>query len=254
MLNPSATAALLLAFLLAVLAFRWLARPEEDGRRAVERLWRTGLPAARAATYDEIITQADSVFVMFGVALNDALTVRRDEPTLAARLLEMSADLLERFLNALTALSQVLIQSSDRLHRWPEVRPLATDNFRSASAVALARWQVLLHTILLSSRMRFLQKLGGIERLGGQLAEEYEAAVADVVVGGAQAARGWQALDDVHYDLNTLWQELQIVFKALLHFTPDEVASALPAQFRVEFERRAEAARVAPRPAHIRAR
>lgn len=238
MMDFSAVAVIVVALLAAAWIYRILSQATPSGPDPVSRLWRTALEPKRASAYHDSVAEVNSAFTMFSVALNEALASREEEPALAGSLIEMSLELLGRFLNALEALAKVMTNGSRGLDRWPQVRPLAAANFRSASAVALARRQTLLHTILLSSRMRFLQKLGDIGRAANRLAEEYAEAAQDALLGGASAVAGWQTLDQAHYDLNTLWQETQIVFKAVLHFLPEETVSSLPGQFRVELERR----------------
>ena len=253
-MNPSAVAAIVVALLAAAWVFLILSGASPSGPDAVNRLWRTALEPKCASVYHDVVAEVNSTFTMFSVALNDALAVREEEPALADRLIEMSLELLGRFLNALEALVKVMTNCSPGLHRWPQVRPLAAENFRSASTVTLARRQALLHTILLSSRMRFLQKLADIGRAASRLAEEYTEAAQDVLVGGSSAVAGWQTLDQAHYDLNTLWQETQIVFKAVLHFIPEEAVSSLTTQFRAELERREAIPRPVPRVSHSRTR
>lgn len=245
MLNLSAIAAILVAALAALLAVRKLARPAPIQPDPVSRLWRTALRPACTLVYQDISAEVDANFAMFSVALNDALSARQDAPVQAGHLLEMSTELLWRHLNALSSLLAAVGRSASRLYRLPEVRALAAANFRSPSAVSLARRQSLLHTILFSSHMRFFYKLHSMARLAERITQEYEGAAEDVVVGRAAASDGWRRLDNAHYDLNTLWQESQIVFKAVLHFTSDELAVSLAAHFRAELARR----EAIPRPA-----
>lgn len=250
-MNLSAVTAIVVAILIAILAYRILSQPQLIHGDPVNRLWRAALNPTGETAYQDTVAEVDCAFAMFSVALDDALRGREEEPEQAGRLVEMSVELLGRFANTLESLASVLGQVSRTLHRLPQVRPLDPENFRSPSTVGLARRQALLHTVLLSSRMRFFQKLDGIQRAVERISLEYEVAAREVLTGGARSA-AWQVLDHAHYDLNTLWRETEIVFKALLHYTPDELAQSLVGQFRLELARREAIERLAPKPSHSR--
>lgn len=252
MMNLTGVAAIAVGALLAVLAVRNLAGKSRTEPDRACRLWWRALQPVRATIYQDSLAEPESRFAMFSVALNDALTVRYEDPRLAARLAGMSADLLGKFHMALEALVVVMTQCSRSLHQLPQVRPLAVQNFRSPTAVGLVRRQALLHAILLSSRMRFFSKLHAIRTATNRLVEEYERAAEGVLVSGSGMRAGWEVLDRVQYDLNTLWQETQIVLKSLLHFTPDEIAGLLPVQFRAELQRLEAQSRPVLRPSSSR--
>jgi hypothetical protein len=135
-------------------------RKPADARHSVTEDWIAALPRDKGHVYETTVRQWESSFAMMSVALDGALSLRaRGELVCARQQVFVSADLLVRVADALTAACDTLSSRGRHLANLPLVEPLKTEFFRGETAQNAAHWNELLHHVLFANRSRFFQKL-----------------------------------------------------------------------------------------------
>jgi hypothetical protein len=166
---------------------------------------------------------------MMSVALNDALTLRaRGELVCACEQVSVAADLLAQLASILIASCDALAQRGKHVGNLPVVEPLKIEFFRGDTAQGAASWNGLLHHVLFGGRSRFFHKLRILSGTVEQLGREFDRAAEEISMGmSVQPGNAWEALDSLHYDLNTCLRETEVVLKSFLRALPADQIPAL---------------------------
>ena len=211
-------------------------RPTQPRREAsVCDDWLAPLPEEKHKLFDSTVAAFEASYSMLSVALDEAFALRRKGTLVRAReQAAVSADLLDRLAARILAALAALEEQARHSRTLPRVVPLNPGFFRGKTAQRTAGWNSLLHRVLLSNRSRFFSKLRALREVVGELVREFRE-VADEIADGASVHPEvrWQALDCLHYDLNTCLRETVVVLKSFLR--------ALPAEEFEAFHRKLEA-------------
>jgi hypothetical protein len=166
---------------------------------------------------------------MMSVALNDALTLRaRGELVCACEQVSVAADLLAQLASILIASCDALAQRGKHVGNLPVVEPLKIEFFRGDTAQGAASWNGLLHHVLFGGRSRFFHKLRILSGTVEQLGREFDRAAEEISMGmSVQPGNAWEAVDSLHYDLNTCLRETEVVLKSFLRALPADQIPAL---------------------------
>lgn len=202
-----------------------MASPTQGGwaqGRSVREDWFAGLSEEKHQLFDTAVGELEAAYRMLSVALDEAFALREKSALVRARQeVAVSADLLDRLAARLLESLQALDEHGRRSPNLPPVAPLNPDFYRGETARRIAFWHRLLHRFLVTSRSRFLRKLGALARTVEALADEFRTAAEEIAEGTTVHPRDrWQALECLHYDLNTCLRESVVVLKSFLHSLP----------------------------------
>lgn len=196
--------------------------------RTVRQDWRTELSPEKTIVYERVLAEVRNAHVMYSVALDEAMTLRKwGRLELACEQMSVSADLCGRFAVALEGLLWVLEQHARHFGTLPSVNALDPEFFQGETARRAARTNSLLSRVLWRQQNRFLHKL----RTLGEMASELEAEnrlLADFIVVGSNvsAAQAWEQLGVLHFDLTSSMSEATVILKCFFVELPgDEVAA-----------------------------
>lgn len=191
--------------------------------RSVREDWRADLPETRQHAFAAAVRPLETSFGMLSVAVDEAFGLRRRGTLVQAReqvgvtveLARRSAEQLLRFLRALRTLAR-------RTRHYPSVVPLDPENFRWPTLRRLAAWEGLVESLLPTSGLRFRSKLAVLGHLIEYATAEFRHAAREISEGSSVHPEShWEALDALHYDLNSCLGEILVVTKSLLRSLPD---------------------------------
>jgi hypothetical protein len=220
-------------------------------RRNVPEDWLAALPREKGHIFDAVVREWECSYAMMSVALDDALSLRaRGELVCARQQVSVAAQFVSRFAATLIASCDTLADRARHVSDLPIVAPLKTQFFRGDTAQSAASWNGLLHHVLFGDRSRFFHKLRILSGTVEQLEEEFDQSASDISDGiSIQPGTAWEALDAVHYDLNTCLREAEVVLKAFLRALPQEQLAA----FAGDMNKQPPAPRIRVRPRLTRA-
>jgi hypothetical protein len=198
--------------------------PDPPADRSVREEWLAGLPEDKERAFQGVVTQLEAGYAMFSIAANEAVALRRSGSLVRAReQVATTASVMHRFAEQLDHLLGALrIQARESAH-FPRVVPLNPAFFRWPAVRRIAAWESALDMVLPSRHLRFRRKLRALARLTEHLASEFRHAAREISEGSSVHPEShWEALDSIHYDLNTCLRETIVVLKSfLLGLTPD---------------------------------
>jgi len=204
-------------------------RSPPPARRNVSDDWVAALPREKSQLFDSVVRNWECSYAMMSVALDDALSLRaRGELVCASQQVSVAADLLARLASILIAFCDALADRGKHVGNLPMVEPMKTEFFRGDTAQGAASWNGLLHHVLFGGRSRFFHKLKILSGTVEQLGREFDRAAEDISMGASvQGGNPWDALDSLHYDLNTCLREAEVVLKSFLRAVPADQIPAL---------------------------
>lgn len=166
----------------------------------------------------------ESVYIMFSVALNEALELRRTERIAkSCQALFVIPGLCKRLAEPLAGLLRALGQHAKHYGTIPNAAPLSPANFQGARSQRTARMNDLLSRALLTQRSQFLHKIAALEEMVGHLEEDFRVAAEEVGLGvSIKPQADWHLVDTAHYDLNTCLREAVVLLKSFLRTLPDD--------------------------------
>ena len=215
--------------------------------RAVRKDWAVSLSGEKGRLFQFLNARWDEAYGMLSVTLDEAFHLRsQSDLVLARQHVANSTILMKRFSCDLLAALRAVEAQGRHFGTLPAVTPLEPDNFRGETARNASTWSSLLLGVLFSERLRFFFKLRTLMDTAEDLAAEFQGAAGEIVEGTTtRPAESWDALECLHYDLNTCFQESKIVMKSFLLALPDKQVAAV---------RKMLESPSAPVPARIRAR
>ncbi len=189
-----------------------------ESSRSVRQDWLAGLPEERHRAFDAAVGGLESLYAMTSVALDEAFSAReRGALVLAREQVAISAELTNRLSIQLSEALRVLAEYGRKARKYPQVAPLNSDFFRGTTAQHIAAMQEVMHRLMPTRRVRFTHKLEALAQAVQEVSKEYRG-VAEEIAGGASTdpAGHWEALDSLHYDLNTCLRETIVILKSFL--------------------------------------
>ncbi len=202
----------------------WHAKSGRRRAHSVRQDWFTWLPAEKHRVFGAVADELETCYSMLSIALDEAFTLRDvDNFARAREQTDVSADLFDRLAVRLLDVFRALEEHGRHFGTLPNVAPLNPEFFRGEAAQHIARKNGLLSKILFSSRLKFFHKLHGVAETVEGLQAEFRRSAEEIADGASLRARAeWQALEILHYDLNTCLREAIVVLKSFLCALPGE--------------------------------
>ncbi len=193
---------------------------------SVREEWLAGLPADKQRAFQNVVTQLEAGYAMFSIAVNESFALRRAGSLVRAReQVGTTAGVMRRFIDQLSHLLDALTEQSRCSSYFPRVAPLNPAFFRWPIARRQASWESAIDLVLPTRSLRFRRKLSVLLRSVNHLSSEFHHAAREISEGSSVHPEShWEALDSLHYDLNTCLRETIVVLKSfLLGLSPDEL-------------------------------
>jgi hypothetical protein len=199
---------------------------QPSAERSVREEWLAGLPEDKQRTYQAIITQIEASYAMFSIAVNESFTLRRSGVLVRAReQVGTTASVMHRFTDQLSDLIATMAEQARQMTQWPRVTPLNPTFFRWPTVRRMASWEGVLDLIVPTKSLRFRRKLNVLLRSVRHLGGEFHQAAREISEGSSVHPEShWEALDALHYDLNTCLRETMVVLRSfLMGLSPEEM-------------------------------
>lgn len=205
-----------------------------SAKRTVADDWIAALPRDKSQLFDTIVRRWESFYAMMSVALDDGFSFRaRGELVCARQQVTVAADLFARLAGVLIGSCNAAAARARQMETVPTVEPLDPSFFRGDTARSAATRSEILHSVLITSRLRFAQKLKILSETMFLVVGEFNHAAEDISAGITIApASTWATLESLHDDFTTCVRESEVVLKCFLRALPAEQVEA----FRVELD------------------
>lgn len=195
---------------------------------SVRHDWCAWLPDEKEKFFHRNRQELESSYTMWSVALDEAISLRR-EGQLGKSLLAIgvSSELCFLLTEPLTGLLRALSEHAKHYGTIPNAAPLDPENFRGHRGRNTARISGLLNRVLFSQRFQFLHKVSTLGDMVEDLAKDFHDAVqrlAEGVVADPEII--WEEVDSNHFDLNTCLRETVVLFKSFMIVLPADQLSA----------------------------
>jgi hypothetical protein len=186
--------------------------------------WRAWLPEAHDQVFRWTVGELDAGYTMLSVTLDEAIAVRCEGDLRKARLeAGFCAQLVDRFSATLATTLRTLEEHVRYYGTIPNTAPLDPANFRFPRSQRLARMHLLLCRVLFSARSLCLHKLHALRELVDELAPAFRETALELADGTSiTPGELWEALDSLHYDLNTCLRETLVLLKSFLRALPED--------------------------------
>jgi hypothetical protein len=191
---------------------------------SVQDDWCAWLPQDKAQVFDEHVHQLESVYMMFSVALNEAIEFHHTGLlSKSCQAVCMTPALAGRLSSNLGGLLRGLGGHAKHYGTVPNAAPLDPANFQGSKEQRTARMSDLLSRVLLTQRSQFLHKIGTLEEMVGDLGKDFRLTVESLSMGvSVNPENDWRVVDAVHYDLNTCLREAIVLLKSFLLVLPQD--------------------------------
>lgn len=202
--------------------------PGSPEDRSVREEWRAGLPEDKQRAFQGVVAQIEASYAMFSIAVNESFTLRRSGLLVRAReQVGTTASVMHRFTDQLSHLLETISEQARHSTHWPRVAPINPAFFRWPIVRRLASWEGALDLVVPTRGLRFRRKLSVLLRSVNHLAGEFHHAAREISEGSSVHPEShWEALDALHYDLNTCLRETIVVLKSfLMGLSPEEMDS-----------------------------
>ncbi len=208
-------------------------KPAYARRRTVQEDWISWLPPEKLQLFESIVHPCEAAYAMLSVTLDDALACQAQGCLVRAHLLLVnSEELLDRMTRKVLAVLTAISEHGRHFGTLYSMAPLNPEFFRGKTAQRAASWNALLSHALLSHRSRLFHKIDALSTVVEQLAGEYHEAAEQIAEGlGAGEDADWDAIELLHYDVNTCLRETVVVLKSFLRALPEEELTAFQTQF-----------------------
>jgi len=186
--------------------------------------WCAWLPQDKAQVFDQYAQQLESAYMMFSIALNEAIEFRLTGMLFKSyQAVGVTPELAGRLSLHLSALLRGLGGHAKHYGTIPNTAPLDPANFQGSREQRTARMSDLLSQVLLTQRSQFLHKIGTLEEMVVDLGKEFRLTVENLSSGASVTPEAdWRAVDDAHYDLNTCLREAIVLLKSFLVVLPQD--------------------------------
>jgi hypothetical protein len=186
--------------------------------------WCAWLPREKAQIFDEHVRQLESVYMMFSIALNEAIEFRQTGKFLKSyQAVGMTPDLAARLSSHVGALLRGLAGHAKHYGTIPNAAPLDPKNFHGQQEQRTARMSDLLSRVLLTQRSQFLHKIGTLEEMVVDIGKDFRLTVENLSTGiSLDPDEDWRVVDAAHYDLNTCLREAIVLLKSFLLVLPQD--------------------------------
>jgi hypothetical protein len=205
---------------------------------SVQDDWAAWLPKEKEQAFTALTRQLESCYVMFSVALNDALELRQTGMLAKSyQAVCLTPELATRLSGNLAAILRALASHAKHYGTIPNAAPLDAANFLGSKEQRTARMSDLLSRVLLTQRSQFLHKIGTLEEMVGDLGKDFRFAVENLANGGSSNPDAdWKVVDAAHYDLNTCLREAIVLLKSFLVVLPDDQLVTLQRAVRAQIQ------------------
>jgi len=195
---------------------------------SVREDWCAWLPGQKAEVFETYQRQFDITYAIFSVSLNEALELRRTGKSAKSCLAVWAIPgICSRLAGSLSALLRSLGEHARHYGTIPNAVPLNPGNFQGTKGQRTARMSDLLSHVLFTQRSQFLHKINTLQEMVENLAKDFRASAEALGCGvSVHPAADWQAVDRVHYDLNTCLRETIVLLKSFLVILPDDQLGA----------------------------
>lgn len=219
-------------------------------RGSVSQDWRKALNDEKQRTYLNSLRNLEIAYAMFSVNLDEALGMQNcGRTTKAYQVLNVAPALGSRLASPLCCLLRSMQEHAKHFGTTPHLVPLNPNNFQNSRSQRAARFNDLFSKVLFTRKSQFLYKITTMADLVEELNAAFEATAGELCEGHSiHPERDWEALDALHYDLNTCLREATVLFKSFLHALPDGQLQAFQETYRVH----TAAARATTLPARAR--
>jgi hypothetical protein len=193
-------------------------------RPSVQDDWCAWLPQEKAQVFTEQVQQLESIYMMFSIALNEAIEFRQKGMlSKSYQAVCMTPALAGRLSSNLAALLHGLGGHAKHYGTIPNAAPLDPANFQGPKQQRTARMSDLLSRVLFTQRSQFLHKLGALEEMVGDLGKDFRFSVENLSSGSSTNPEAdWRFVDAAHYDLNTCLREAIVLLKSFLVVLPQD--------------------------------
>jgi len=189
-------------------------------RSSLRQDWHAELPSDKSQVFAYAVAQTQPAYVIFSIALNEALMLRRSgKHELAREQAEVSAELCARFADTLECLLDVVERHADSFGLLPSVSPLDPAFFVGETSKRAAYMNSLLSTVLFRQQTRFLHKVRTLAEMACNIAEEYRIMTSEVCE-RTSSKQEWDRLSGLQYDLTTSLSEAIVVLKSFIISLP----------------------------------
>ena len=191
---------------------------------SVQDDWCAWLPQDKAQVFDVYVQQLESFYMMFSIALNEAIEFRQTGMLAKSyQAVCVTPGLATRLSCHLGALLRGLSGHAKHYGTIPNAAPLDSANFQGPKEQRTARMSDLLSRVLLTQRSQFLHKINTLEEMVGELGKDFRFAVENLSSGASTHPEAdWQVVDAAHYDLNTCLREAVVLLKSFLLVLPSD--------------------------------
>ena len=209
--------------------------------------WTSSLPEPKRQAFKRYVRELNSSYLMLSITLDEAIGSRKEG--LQRESLEhllILPELAAYFANHLDGILRAM-QQHVRIHgAEPNVAPLDPANFLSPDGIQSARRSQLASLVLVTKRRQAIEKIRALRLLMRQIETGLRGAARELISAGAAPlpTPNWEALDALHYDLNTCLRETIVLLKCFLRAIPDaglaefqNIAATMHSQPRIRTHR-----------------
>lgn len=196
---------------------------------SVRQDWRAILPELKADFFEIHTRELEKNYIIFSIALNEALDYRRQGlSSKACQVVGVASELCSLFALRVSSVLHSMRQRARHFGVVPNLAPLEPANFVTSRGQHGARFSSLLSRVLLSERAQFLHKVLTLEQIVDDACDSFIASAKELAEGDTgYCGTLWQTLDLCHFDLNTCLRETNVLFKSFLVVLPEEHLSGL---------------------------
>ena len=205
---------------------------------SVQDDWCAWLPHQKAEAFSAYVHELESSYIMFSVALNEALELRQAKLLAKSyRAVSMTPALCARLTDHLAALLRALSEHAKHYGTIPNAASLDPSNFHGPKEQRTARMSDLLSRVLLTQRSQFLHKIGALAEMAADIGREFQSAVENLATGASPNPEAdWRVADDAHYDINTCLRESIVLLKSFFVVLPDDQIGAFQKTVRSQMQ------------------
>jgi hypothetical protein len=191
---------------------------------SVQDDWCAWLPQDKAHVFDEHVQKLESIYMMFSIALNEAIEFRQTAMlSKSYQAAGVTPALASRLSGSVAALLRGLGGHAKHFGTIPNAAPLNPSNFQGPQQQRTARMSELLSRVLLTQRSQFLHKVGALEEMVGDLAKDFRLTVENLAAGASENPEAdWRVVEAAHFDLNTCLREAIVMLKSFLLVLPQD--------------------------------
>jgi hypothetical protein len=191
-----------------------------NGVWSVQADWLGFLPAEHLTAFRMYARESESKYSMYSVALNEAIALRdKGSKTGSLQMAQLASDLCYSLAENLNEMFSSMAKHCRDHGTTPSVSALDAECFCRPKTRRLVLLDVFIGWPLSSRRKRFLGKLCTLSKIVTRSCIDFHTAAMDVAatnVAVASVDSSWAAMDAVHYDLNTCFREMLVMWKCFL--------------------------------------